>query len=115
MTGTVTIPRVRSFPVPGGLPHHARIAQMNVIRYVWDKDRRDILRKVEIFNPKLDKVVKTISVYDQNPFNHYKFPVVPDSLQNKKYDLNGDGVIDITDAVLLLSNFTALQKPGDQF
>lgn len=70
-------------------------AQNNVIRYVWDAQKRDVLRKVEFVSPKLDKVVKTINVFDQNPFNHYKFPVVPDSSQNKVYDLNGVSMFQI--------------------
>jgi hypothetical protein len=64
-------------------------AQNTVIRYVWDKKKKDVLRKVEFVDIKKDSVFKTISVFDQNPYNYYNFPLVKDSSDNKVYDLNG--------------------------
>ncbi|MEI6577334.1 MAG: hypothetical protein WCO63_14245 [Bacteroidota bacterium] len=67
----------------------ATYAQTSVIRYVWDKNKKDVLRKVEFYDTKKDSVFKTINVFKQNPFNHFKFPALPDSSANKIYDFNG--------------------------
>jgi len=58
---------------------------------------------------KLDDITKFLSV-----FSDISVPLANQEDSKKVYDVNGDGIINVVDLSIVLSNYTALEVAGDE-